>query len=114
MDEVYREIARSLREGTPLAVATVATTRGSTPRKPGARMAIRADGSFCGTIGGGCGEAEVRLAAEEVLETGLPRLLSVDLTDPIEGDDRICGGVMDVFVERIAPGGAGGAGAHTP
>jgi len=103
MDEVYREIARSLCEGAALAVATVATTRGSTPRKPGARMAIRPDGSFCGTIGGGCGEAEVREVAMEVLETGLPRLVTVDLTDPIEGEDRICGGVMEVFVERIAP-----------
>jgi hypothetical protein len=27
----------------------------------------------------------------------------VDLTDPIEGDDRICGGVMEVFVERLSP-----------
>jgi xanthine/CO dehydrogenase XdhC/CoxF family maturation factor len=106
MDEVYREIARSLREGTPLAVATVATTRGSTPRKPGARMAIRPDGSFCGTIGGGCGEAEVRSVAMEVLETGQPRLVTVDLTDPIEGEDRICGGVMEVFIERIAAGGS--------
>jgi xanthine dehydrogenase accessory factor len=104
VDEVYREIARSLREGTPLAVATVATTRGSTPRKPGARMAIRADGSFCGTIGGGCGEADVRQVAMEVLETGQPRLVTVDLTDPIEGEDRICGGVMEVFVERVLPG----------
>jgi xanthine dehydrogenase accessory factor len=104
MDELYREIARSLCEGTPLAVATVATTRGSTPRKPGARMAIRADGSFCGTIGGGCGEADVREVAMEVLETGLPRLVTVDLTDPIEGEDRICGGVMEVFVERVLPG----------
>ncbi len=104
MDEVFSEIARSLREGTPLAVATVATTRGSTPRKPGARMAIRRDGSFCGTIGGGCGEAEVLSVAIEVLETGIPRLVSVDLTDPIESDDRICGGVMDVFVERLTVG----------
>ena len=103
MDEVYRELARSLREGAPLAVATVATTRGSTPRKPGARMAIRADGSFCGTIGGGCGEAEVRAVAMEVVETGQPRLVTVDLTDPIDGEDRICGGVMEVFVERVLP-----------
>jgi xanthine dehydrogenase accessory factor len=107
MDEFYGEIARSLREGTLLAVATVATTRGSTPRKPGARMAIRADGSFCGTIGGGCGEAEVREVAMEVLETGQPRLVTVDLTDPIEGEDRICGGVMEVFVERVLPGSPG-------
>jgi xanthine dehydrogenase accessory factor len=105
MDDVYEEIARSLREGTPLATATVAATRGSTPRKAGARMAIRPDGSFCGTIGGGCGEAEVRSAAMEVLKTGLPCLFSVDLTDPVEGEDRICGGVMEVFIERITPGG---------
>lgn len=109
MDEVFSEIARSLREGTPLAVATVATTRGSTPRKPGARMAVRPDGSFCGTIGGGCGEAEVLSAAFEVLETGLPRLVSVDLTDPIDGDDRICGGVMEVFVERFPASGSAAA-----
>ena len=114
MDEIFSEIARSLREGTPLVVATVATTRGSTPRKPGARMAIRPDGSFCGTIGGGCGEAEVRSAAAEVLESGLPRLVSVDLTDPIEGGDRICGGVMEVFIERIAPGGSRVAGPEHP
>jgi len=105
MDEVYQEIARCLRDGIPLAVATVATTRGSTPRKPGARMAIRPDGSFCGTIGGGSGEAEVWAAAMEVLDTGLPRLVTVDLTEPTEVEDKICGGVMEVFIERIAPGG---------
>jgi len=103
MDEVFSEIARSLRDGTPLVMATVATTRGSTPRKPGARMAIRADGSFCGTIGGGSAEAEVRAAAIEVLDTGLPRLVTVDLTEPTEVGDKICGGVMEVFIERIAP-----------
>ena len=105
MDEVYQEIARCLRDGTPRVVATVATTRGSTPRKPGARIAIRADGSFCGTIGGGSGEAEVWAAAMEVLDTGLPRLVTVDLTEPTEVEDKICGGVMEVFIERIAPGG---------
>lgn len=102
MNEVFQEMARSLRAGEPLVVATVAATRGSTPRKPGARMAVRPDGSFCGTIGGGCGEAEVWSAAMEVLETGEPRLVVVDLTEPIEGEDKICGGVMEVFVERLS------------
>ena len=104
MNEVFQEMARSLREGEPLVVATVAATRGSTPRKPGARMAVRPDGSFCGTIGGGCGEAEVWSAAMEVLETGEPRLVVVDLTEPTEGEDKICGGVMEVFVERLSAG----------
>lgn len=41
----------------------------------------------------------------KVLDTGLPRLVTVDLTEPTEAEDKICGGVMEVFVERITRGG---------
>ena len=101
MKDVYDEIDRALREQQPLVVATVASARGSTPRKPGAKMAVRPDGSFCGTIGGGCGEAEVWQAAMDTMRDGRPRLVTVDLTEDVEGPDKICGGVMDVFVERL-------------
>ena len=104
MSEVYGEIERALDEGTPLVIATVATSRGSTPRRPGAKMAVRADGSFCGTIGGGCGEAEVWQAAMDTMRDGRPRLVTVDLTEDVEGDDKICGGVLDIFVERLLSG----------
>ncbi len=103
MDEVFRELEKSLASGEPAVVATVAGTRGSTPRRAGARMLVRADGSFCGTIGGGCGEAEVLTEAMAAHADGRPRLVFVDLTNPIDGDDKICGGVMEVFVERVAP-----------
>ena len=99
--DVYDEIDRSLREQRTLVVATVASARGSTPRKPGAKMAVRPDGSFCGTIGGGCGEAEVWQAAMDTMRDGRPRLVTVDLTEDVEGPDKICGGVMNVFVERL-------------
>jgi xanthine dehydrogenase accessory factor len=100
-DEVFNEIEKSLAENQPLVIATVAASRGSTPRKPGAKMAVRPDGSFCGTIGGGCGEAEVWQAAMDVHESGRPRLVVVDLTESPEGEDKICGGIMEVFVERV-------------
>ena len=103
MDEVFESMQRALSDGQAVVLATVAGTRGSTPRRAGARMLLRADGSFCGTIGGGCGEAEVRLEAQDVHRDGRARLVRVDLTNEIDGDDKICGGVMDVFVERIAP-----------
>ena len=103
MNEVFRELQRSLAAGAPAVIATVAATRGSTPRRAGARMLVRPDGSSCGTIGGGCGESEVIYAAMETHTDGRPRLVHVDLTNPIDGDDKICGGVMDIFVERIAP-----------
>ncbi len=103
MSEVYDEIARVLEDGGRLVVATVAESRGSTPRRPGAKMVVRPDGSFCGTIGGGCGEAEVWQAAMDTMRDGAPRLVTVDLTEDVEGEDKICGGVMNVFVERLLP-----------
>jgi xanthine dehydrogenase accessory factor len=101
-DEIYRAIATAIEKGQPVVLATVARTRGSTPRKTGAKMVVRNDGSFFGTIGGGCGEAEVWQEAMDVLKDGTPRIVTVDLTEPTDGDDKICGGVMDIFVERLS------------
>jgi len=100
--ELYQEIVRAQQAGEPRVLATVASALGSTPRKEGAAMLLRADGSFLGTIGGGCGEAEVWQEAMETMADGLPRTVIVDLTEPTDGEDKICGGVMRVFVERIA------------
>jgi xanthine dehydrogenase accessory factor len=101
-DEVYRAIESAVTAGEPAVLATVAQTFGSTPRKTGAKMVVREDGSFVGTIGGGCGEAEVWQEAMETMADGRPRIVTVDLTEDVEGDDKICGGVMDVFIERIS------------
>ncbi len=99
--ELYREIRQAQECGEPRVLATVSSTLGSTPRKPGASMLLRPDGSFIGPIGGGCGEAEVWQEAMETMLDGKPRIVTVDLTEPVEGEDKICGGVMDIFIERI-------------
>ena len=103
-DEVYEQMTRAFDAGEPVVLATVAQTLGSTPRKSGAKMLVRTDGSFVGTIGGGCGEAEVWQEAMEAHTDGAPRVVTVDLTEPTDGEDKICGGVMRVFVERLASG----------
>src|SRR3989304_6175461 len=105
MREVYLELSRALAGGTAVVLASVTATKGSTPRKAGAKMLIFGDGHLEGTIGGGCGEAEVWQAAMEVLQEGQPRMVTVDLTEDVEGEDKICGGVMEVFVERLTPAG---------
>ena len=99
--ELFAEIRKAQQSGEVRVLATVADTRGSTPRKAGAHLLLRPDGTFSGTIGGGCGEAEVWQKAMEILETGEPAVVTVDLTEPLDGEDKICGGIMDVFVERI-------------
>ncbi len=83
------------------AVATVIRTRGSTPRETGAKMVIHQDGTFFGTIGGGCGEAEVWQEARRALRTRQPTVrVEVDLTESAdEGGEKICGGKMDVLVD---------------
>ena len=68
-DQIWSEAVRVLERGKPFVLATVVNVRGSTPREVGAKMIVREDGQF-GTIGGGCGEAEVFRKARILLEDG--------------------------------------------
>ena len=88
--------------GRRCALATIVGTKGSTPRKVGARMLVDAARGLVGTDGGGCGEAEVIDAAMDVMESGAPQRVRVDLTDNfVSWSPAVCGGVMDVFVESV-------------
>jgi xanthine/CO dehydrogenase XdhC/CoxF family maturation factor len=102
MTELYDELEQLLEHREQAAVATIVRTRGSTPREVGARMIVRPDGRAIGTVGGGCGEAEVWAEAQDVLATGRPRLIEVDLLHDhdLEGG-RACGGLMYVFIEPL-------------
>jgi len=88
--------------GRAAALATVVRTRGSVPRHAGSRMLIEPGRGLVGTIGGGCGEAEVIAAAAEVLSSGSPRLIEVELMDSVQSwSPAVCGGVMEIFVEPV-------------
>ena len=90
--------------GRPCALATVLATKGSTPRKTGARMVVDPLLGLTGTVGGGCGEAEVIEAARRVLDTTRPERVQVDLTeDLLSWSPAVCGGTMDVLVEPVTP-----------
>ena len=90
--------------GRACVLATIVATRGSTPRKVGARMLVDPEKGLVGTVGGGCGEAEVIESAQRVLDTGRPERVRVDLTEDFTSwSPAVCGGVMDVFVERVTP-----------
>ena len=71
-DQIWGEAVRTLEAGTMFALATVINVRGSTPREIGAKMIVRTDGQF-GTIGGGCGEAEVFRKAGSCSKKGRAR-----------------------------------------
>lgn len=103
--QVLRRLTVELDQGRPVALATIVQVRGSTPRKEGARMLVSRDGVIlAGTVGGGCGEGEVLEAVQETLADGRLRTVRVDLTeDLLSLSPAVCGGVMDVVVERVEP-----------
>ena len=100
--ELFRRLVQLEEAGRPAALATVVRTRGSTPRKVGAKLLVDAEGGLVGTVGGGCGEAEVLEAARRVLDSGVPERVVVDLTrDLLSWSPAVCGGVMEIHVERV-------------
>ncbi len=103
-DQMWTEALKTLERGKRFALATVVNVRGSTPREVGAKMIVRDDGQF-GTIGGGCGEAEVFRKARLLLdEGGEGRIAEVDLTGDFDQQQiGTCGGIMDVFIDLWMP-----------
>ena len=79
--DVFDEIQRLRQEGRKAALATIVQIRGSVPSFQSAKMLIRDDGSTLGSVGGGCVEAEVWTAAQDVLRDEKSRVMSFDLTD---------------------------------
>lgn len=101
MENIYARLNELIAAGEAVAVATIIDVKGSVPREVGAKMLIHPLGRHVGTIGGGCGEADVIKAGLDVLQTGEPAIVRVDLTEDISMQALgVCGGIMDVFVER--------------
>jgi xanthine dehydrogenase accessory factor len=51
--DLYEDIVRLTRQGEPFALVRMVAHQGSSPRKSGAKMLVRGDGSTMGTVGGG-------------------------------------------------------------
>jgi len=100
--EIVDEVERWRKRGERFAVATVVATRFSAPRPVGSKLAVSETGELCGSVSGGCVESDVAEQAQDVLTTGVPKLLTYGISD----DDAFgvglpCGGEIDIFVERF-------------
>src|SRR5258706_13807984 len=79
-DTIYHQVREFLDKGETVAVATIVSTKGSTPREVGAKMVVTAWGEILGTIGGGCGEADGKKEAIEASRPRKPATRGVDLS----------------------------------
>lgn len=104
MREVLKALLEALEAKEPVALATVAKVKGSSPAKVGNKMLVRADGPSLGTVGGGKLEERVISEARSALEEGRSRLVHYALRE--EGEDAVgmlCGGEATVFIEVYQP-----------
>ena len=102
MQEILPEIERWRGEGETVVVATVVGARKSAPRPIGSSLAVSRSGKMCGSVSGGCVENDVVEQAQEVFETGEPKLLSYGISDEEAWAVGLpCGGEIDVFVEKL-------------
>ncbi len=104
MREVLPELLGWWREGRTVGMATVVATWRSAPRPAGASMLLGPHGEAVGSVSGGCVEGAVYELSEEVVASGVPVLQRYGVSD----DDAFavgltCGGILDVFVERVDP-----------
>ncbi|HBA42940.1 MAG TPA: XdhC/CoxI family protein [Alphaproteobacteria bacterium] len=101
-DKVLEQAADWQRAGDGVALATVVETWGSAPRPVGSQLAVRADGAFIGSVSGGCIEGAVVVEAQDIIESGTPKLLEFGVSNSRAWEVGLaCGGKIRVFVERL-------------
>jgi xanthine/CO dehydrogenase XdhC/CoxF family maturation factor len=102
LTDVLQAIESLSARGERLALATIVAVRGSTYRRPGARLLVPEQGELVGNISGGCLENDVADVAKIVMREGMARIVSFDLTaddDAVWGWGLGCNGAFELFVE---------------
>ncbi|MGW0423005.1 XdhC family protein [Streptomyces sp. NPDC003015] len=105
MLDIADELHRWVEQGRDFAVATVVAVGGSAPRRPGAALAVDADGTAIGSVSGGCVEGAVYDLCQQALEDGESVLERFGYSD----EDAFavgltCGGVIDILVTPVRAG----------
>jgi xanthine dehydrogenase accessory factor len=99
--------AQRRRTDQPLLLATVVAVRGSSYRRPGARMVVAEDRWLAGSVSGGCLEGDVLGRGWWRIRDAGAALVTYDSTSDDEtgwGVGPGCNGVVELLLERLTPG----------
>jgi xanthine/CO dehydrogenase XdhC/CoxF family maturation factor len=101
-EDILSQAAEWRKTGKGVALATVVSTWGSSPRPVGSQLAVDDKGDFVGSVSGGCIEGAVIREALDAIATGRPRVLDFGVTNEQAWEVGLaCGGKVQVFVERV-------------
>ena len=102
MSEELKNAAGWLAEGRKVALGTVIATWGSAPRPAGSQIAVRDDGTFVGSVSGGCVEGAIIEASLEAMKDGKTRRLEFGVSNQTAWDVGLaCGGRIEILVEPV-------------
>ncbi|MFN3854081.1 MAG: xanthine dehydrogenase accessory protein XdhC [Phreatobacter sp.] len=97
--EVWPRVEAMLEGEGACVLVSIVAARGSVPRESGARMIVRPDGGFLGTIGGGALEWQALARAQALFDAASAALLVQQALGPDLG--QCCGGHVTVLIERF-------------
>jgi xanthine/CO dehydrogenase XdhC/CoxF family maturation factor len=101
-EDVLKRAAEWRDSGRKVALATVVSTWGSSPRPVGSHLVVDDQGNMLGSVSGGCIEGAVVHEARGAMEDGKPRLLDFGIADETAWEVGLaCGGKVKVFVENL-------------
>ncbi len=101
-EDILRAAEDWRKAGRGVALATVVETWGSAPRPSGSSLVINDEGTFLGSVSGGCVEGAVVTEALDVIDSGTPKLLEFGVADETAWKVGLsCGGTIRVFVEKV-------------
>lgn len=98
MERLYHKIEEVRKRGKKAALCIIIQTKGSTPRKIGAKMLVYENASIAGSIGGGNLEKKVIEQAIIQMELNVPDTFKYNLVKELE---MCCGGSVAVYIEPI-------------
>jgi xanthine/CO dehydrogenase XdhC/CoxF family maturation factor len=102
MRDIIEQIDAWREQGEEIALATVISAGGSTPRPIGAKMIVSRSGKMHGSVSGGCVEGAVIETAMQVLDSKTPQLVHYGISDEMAWDVGLsCGGEIEVFIEPL-------------
>ncbi len=101
-EDILETAAQWKTSGRGVAIATVVTTWGSSPRPVGSQLVVDHQGAIVGSVSGGCIEGAVVKEALEVIEGGAPRTLDFGVSNDQAWEVGLaCGGKVQVYIERL-------------
>jgi xanthine/CO dehydrogenase XdhC/CoxF family maturation factor len=101
-DDVLAQLSAWRNAGHQVAVATVVSTWGSSPRPVGSQLGVNDQGEMVGSVSGGCIEGAVVKEALDVMAGAPSRLLDFGVTNEQAWEVGLaCGGKLEVYIEAV-------------